>query len=690
MNRLSNPGMAVVWAASMTLILTMGACGDSEPAAKPADPSPAAEAPVPEKAVVEHPEKYSETREACDDYTPLRQPLFGDTHVHTSFSFDAAANTTGSTPVDANRFARGESIAFWPMGEDGKPAGTFKIDRPLDFLAVTDHGEFLGERSLCREVNSPRYDSDFCKGTRVSERQSMMMFAAVITTEDPARVPEVCGEDGQLCRDFAKAPWQKIIEASEEAYDRSSTCEFTSFIAYEYTGTPGTSNYHRNVIFRNNNVPDLPVSYIDAPLDSKLWARLDEVCTDEAGCDYITIPHNSNLANGRMGPYMKLEPTKANRIAYAEKRQQREPIIEIFQHKGASECVNGLSMILGPPDELCDVEAVRVMGRNETFATRERVGNKIVLGETSRVTDECGDGTGDSGMLGAGCIDETDFVRSGLLVGLNEENDIGINPMKLGIIAATDTHAATPGSVSESDWRGAVSGESTPLERLQPGLLTSGIKGNPGGLAGVWAEENSRDSIFDAMKRREVFGTSGPRIVPRFFGGWNYPDDLCDDPHRVEQAYRDGVPMGGDFEQAPIDTAPVFLAFASRDPGEGSRPLQQMQLIKGWVDAEGKMYNEVMPIAGTPNNGADVDSTSAESRGDGHDTLCRVYRDASFDPALAAYYYLRVVENPTARWSVHDCMRIPEADRPAVCSDGSYPSTIQEMAWTSPIWYRPN
>jgi hypothetical protein len=330
------------------------------------------------------------------------------------------------------------------------------------------------------------------------------------------------------------------------------------------------------------------------------------------------------------------------------------------------------------------------MGRNETFATRERIGNEIVLGKTSRVTDECGDGTGDSGMLGAGCIDETDFVRSGLLVGLKEENDIGINPMKLGIIAATDTHAATPGSVLESDWRGAVSGESTPLERLQPGLLTSGIKGNPGGLAGVWAEENSRDSIFDAMKRREVFGTSGPRIVPRFFGGWNYPDDLCDDPQRVELAYRNGVPMGGEFEQAPIDTAPVFLAFASRDPAEGSRPLQQMQLIKGWVDAEGKMYNEVMPIAGTPNNGADVDPTSAESRGDGHDTLCRVYRDASFNPELAAYYYLRVVENPTARWSVHDCMRIPEADRPAVCSDGSYPSTIQEMAWTSPIWYRAN
>lgn len=682
-NRLSKFSGALAMAVATGWVAS--ACSDPSPAPTPAESEPALA-----DATAEHPVRYSEEREACDDYTPLRQPLFGDTHVHTSFSFDAAANTTGSTPADAHRFARGGEIAFWPMGEDGKPAGTFKIDRPLDFLAVTDHGEFLGERVLCREPTSPSFDSGFCKATRVSERQGLVMLAQTITTENPSRTPELCGEDGQLCRDYAKAPWKKIIEAAEEAYDRSAECEFTSFVAYEYTGTPGTSNYHRNVIFRNGQVPDLPVSYIDAPIDSKLWARLDEVCPEDSGCDYITIPHNSNLANGRMAPYMKIERTTAKRVAYAKKRLQREPIMEIFQHKGASECVNGLSTVLGPPDELCDVEAVRVMGREETHVVSERVGNEVKLTEETVVTDECGDGIGSYGMLGAGCIDETDFIRSGLLVGLEEQGDIGVNPVKLGMIASTDTHTATPGAVSEEDWRGAVSGEATPLERLQPGLLTSGIEGNPGGLAGVWAEENSRDAIFDAMKRREVFGTSGPRIVPRFFGGWSFADDLCESPDRVEQAYRDGVPMGGDFPEAPIDTAPVFLAFASRDPGEGSAPLQQMQLIKGWVDVEGKMYNEVIPIAGTPNNGAGVDTSTGERRGDGHDALCRVYRDASFDPAQAAYYYLRVVENPRARWSVHDCMRVDEAERPAVCSDGSFPSTIQEMAWTSPIWYQPN
>jgi len=635
--------------------------------------------------------RHGPVREACADHNPLRQPLFGDTHVHTRLSFDAAANTTGATPVDAHRFARGEEIPFWPMGADGKPAGTHRIDRPLDFLAVSDHGEMLGERRLCREPDSPRYDTEFCAATRVSERQGMVMMAEVIATETPSRIREICGEDGQLCRDFAKAPWQFIIDSAEEAYDRSSACTFTSFVAYEYTGTPETSNYHRNVIFRNGNVPDLPVSYIDAPLDSKLWTQLDEVCKKEEGCDYLTIPHNSNLANGRMAPYMKIEPSVESRRAYAEKRQEREPIIEIFQHKGGSECINGLSTVLGPPDELCNVEAVRVIGRNETYLTRTGHGAQMVMGQTSEVTTECADGeVGGQGMLGAGCVDETDFVRSGLLVGLIEEQEVGLNPMKLGMIAATDTHTATPGAVAENDWRGAVSGESTPQQRLQPGLLTSGIDGNPGGLAGVWAEENSRDSIFDAMKRREVFGTSGPRIVPRFFAGWTYPDELCDDPALVEVGYRDGVPMGADLPVGPRGVAPVFVASAVRDSGENAAALQQLQLVKGWIDAEGRMNNAIVQIAGTPNNGAGVDLETGERTGAGHDSLCAVYRDPDFDPSQSAYYYLRVVENPSARWTVFDCQRIEESERPAVCSDGSYPSTIQEMAWTSPVWYRPD
>ncbi len=632
--------------------------------------------------------QYSEERASCDHYTPNRLPLFGDLHVHTMLSFDAAANTIGATPEDAFAYARGEAIDFWPV-VDGKPVGSFAIDRPLDFLAVTDHGEFLGERRLCRDPESPRYDAPFCQQARSSERAGMMLFGQVITTETPARLPQVCGEDGELCREWARDPWERLGAAADAAYDRTSACSFTALKAYEYTGTPGTSNYHRNVVFRNGNVPPFPVSYVDAPYDSALWEGLDAACLEDDGCEYLTIPHNSNLANGRMAPYMRLAPTIENRRAYAEKRQQREPIMEIFQHKGASECINGLSSVLGAPDELCDVEAVRFIGREEVFgvSAADADGN-LVLEEAREVTQECAEGEiGSYGMLGAGCVDATDYLRSGLLVGLEEAGAIGVNSVKLGVVAATDTHAATPGAVDEKDWRGHVSLESTPEERLQPGLLTSGIDGNPGGLAGVWAVENSRDAIFDAMLRRETFGTSGPRITPRFFGGWNYAPDLCDRADLAEQGYAGGVPMGGDLPAADAaDARPVFVAAATRDPSPMGAPLQQLQLVKGWIDGEGQRQTKVIVLAGGAND-ASVDVATGERSGDGHDSLCAVYRDDEFDPSQSSYYYVRAVENPSARWSVYDCLRLPEGDRPAVCSDGSYPQTIQEMAWTSPIWH---
>ncbi len=655
---------------------------------------PKVEADVPPEAATAPPTTedrlvtYTETREPCDSHSPTRLALFGDLHVHTRFSFDAAANTIGATPADAYRFGKGEAIDFWPLGEDGSPAGRYAMERPLDFLAVTDHGEFLGERRLCHEPDSPRYDSDFCKASRENERQGMIMLGQVITTETPRRVPDVCGDDGSLCLDYAREPWRQIQEAAEEAYDRSSACRFTSFVGYEYTGTPGTSNYHRNVVFRNANVAALPVSYIDAPYDSLLWRRLDDACLSEDGCSYLTIPHNTNLANGRMKPYMRLDPTIENRRAYAAKRIEREPIVEIFQHKGSSECINGLSSVLGPPDELCDVEAVRVIGRKETYMQAVVEGTTATTRNVDEVTVECEGEVGENGMLGAGCVDATDYLRSSLVVGLREEQEIGLNPIKLGVIASTDTHAATPGAAEEDDWRGHVSVEATPEERLQPGLLTSGIDGNPGGLAGVWAVENSRDAIFEAMLRREVFGTSGPRIAPRLFGGWSYADDLCDQPDPVATGYESGVPMGGDLATPPTaDARPVFVATALRDPSPRAAPLQQLQLVKGWVEADGTLRTKVVTIAGGPND-ADVDATTGERTGTGHASLCAVYRDESFDPSQSAYYYMRAVENPSARWHVYDCQRRPEAERPAVCTDGSYPSKIQEMAWTSPIWYR--
>jgi len=313
------------------------------------------------------------------------------------------------------------------------------------------------------------------------------------------------------------------------------------------------------------------------------------------------------------------------------------------------------------------------MGENKTYVTRSLNQGDLTMGQASEVTAECEPGeTGSNGMLGAGCVHPTDFQRSGLLVGLLEEQSIGLNPVKLGTIAATDTHSSTPGAVIESAWTGAVTGESTPAERLKPGLLTSGIDGNPGGLAGVWAKENTRDAIFDAMLRKEVFGTSGPRIRPRLFAGWDLSEGLCDAPDMVAVAYASGVPMGSDLVASGDSTkTPSLLAYASKDPD--GKPLVALHLIKGWIDGDGKMRNEVITVA------------EAKT---GADSLCVVYSDKEFNASQSAYYYLRAVEPETARWHTYDCAALAEADRPEVCTNGAYPETVREMAWTSPIWYQ--
>ncbi len=630
-------------------------------------------------------------RIACTNNTPLRMPLFGDLHVHTALSFDAVAARIDTMPEDAYRFAKGEAISFFPQDDQGNPASTLQIDRPLDFLAVTDHADLLGETELCANPDSAAYDAEFCVKYREIEFRGALMMATVLGQENPKRIGMLCGEDGAMCRDNLVAPWQHIINAAEAANDRTSACTFTSFIAYEYTGSPGRSNYHRNVIFRNSSVPAAPISYVEAPWDSELWNQLDAVCGDSNGCDYLTIPHNSNMSNGKLlTPYARLEPTLENRTRYATTRLNREPLMEIFQHKGGSECINGLQSVLGATDELCDTEQVRIFGETSRARGFHLEGAELVMHpEVQRTTTDCGEGLGTLGMVAGGCISSNDFLRSALINGMEEEQEIGLNPIKLGVIASTDGHTGTPGSTAEDNWRGYVSGEMTIENRLKAGTLPSGIKGNPGGLAGVWAVENSRDAIFDAMKRRETFGTSGSRIVPRFFGGWDYEQDSCDRPDMVERGYAGGIPMGGDLPAPPTaDALPKFVLAAYRDPIESAAPLQQLQIIKGWIDSDGQHHTGVFSVAGTPENGAGVDFDTGERFGEGHASLCAVFEDSDFDPSLPAYYYLRAVENPSPRWSLYDCRRLDESERPEVCSDRER-HIIQEMAWSSPIWYTP-
>jgi hypothetical protein len=280
------------------------------------------------------------------------------------------------------------------------------------------------------------------------------------------------------------------------------------------------------------------------------------------------------------------------------------------------------------------------------------------------------------------------------LEGLAERERIGVNPFQLGFIGSTDTHNGTPGFVGEETFIGhRGTDDDTPEKRLSRGTLTvGGISFSPGGLAGVWAEENSRDSIFRALRRREVFATSGPRIVPRFFAGWNLDPGLCTDPAMVAHGYAQGVPMGGTLTAPPPGaTAPSFMVSALRDPGTATKPgtqLQRIQIVKGWRE-NGESHYQVYEVAGDPLNGASVDTDTCAPSGTGFDSLCGLWTDPDFDPAQQAFYYARIVENPTCRWSAYECNRLAPDARAALCDDPAWPKTIQERAWTSPVWFQP-
>jgi hypothetical protein len=616
--------------------------------------------------------RYSEDRAPCADRDPHRRALFGDLHVHTAFSFDAWTYDVRTTPADAYRFARGETIYLPPLDAGGKPTLPVRLARPLDFAAVTDHSEYLGETSLCSTPGNPAYDSVTCKNYR-PPTSSFIDFN--IGTDPPLRA-DLCGDAGALCADAAGPVWKSIQDAAEGAYDRSAACGFTSFVAYEYSYSPTLTSQHRNVIFRNAVALPAPLSVYDARTPDDLWKQLDARCNHAGtGCEVLAIPHNSNLSNGRLfsveGPGIGSPPEDKQRAAL---RARMEPLVEIYQHKGDSECINGLGSAPGAPDELCEFEK---------------------LPKTPLL--DCGvDGIGSGALGGGGCTSWRDYVRGTLVTGLQEEARIGVNPYKLGIIASTDTHNGTPGKTDEASFQGHLGmADRSPDDML--GGVTMAVRpliAGPGGLAGVWAEENARDAIFDALQRRETFGTSGPRITVRLFAGWGYADDLCGKPDMVAEGYKGGVPMGGDLPARPAGgKAPRLIASAMRDPGTADSPgtaLQRLQIIKLWVGADGIAHEKVFEVAGDANNGATVDPSTCQTQGQGADTLCAVWADPEFDPGARVAYYLRAVENPTCRWSTQVCNALPAAQQSALqCDNLGVPRTIQERAWSSPVWYSP-
>ena len=558
---------------------------------------------------------------ACADFDTERHAYFGDLHVHTSMSWDAYGQGLRLTPQDAYRFARGEPVAF-TTGQ------TAKLPTPLDFAAVTDHAEFLGEVAMCATPTSAAYGSRFCQRLRDKPGSWQLMAARIgMPNAIKPRRPAACGREQYLCQEALRSAWAEVQDAARAA---NSPCRFTSFVAYEYTSAPVGNMMHRNVIFRNDHVPVLPTSLYEASTPQDLWQALQEDCLQAGnGCDVLAIPHNSNLSGGlQFAPMAETDPWRAQQLA--TQRATMEPLVEIFQHKGASECRFGAGF---SSDEQCTFEE---LGAPRCLVTP---------GGTLPVPQ---------------CAAPFNYVRTVLALGLAEEDRFGINPYRLGIIASTDTHSGTPGRVDETDFGGhAALSDDEPAKRLGS---SSTISRSPGGLAGVWATENTRDALFDAMRRRETFGTSGPRIVVRFFGGFDLPADLCTRADLVTVADGQGVPMGGELH-GNADQDPMFVALAAMD----RISLERLQLIKVWTE-HGASQEQVIDLAQNPS---------------GAPQLCAVWHDP--DPKPKAAYYVRVLELPTRRWSSYDCERLPADQRPPICAT-EINHMIQERAWTSPIW----
>ena len=600
----------------------------------------------------------------CARYDPLRSPYFGDLHVHTALSLDASTQGTRAMPADAYRFARGEPLGVAPYDADGQPTRTLRLTRPLDFTAVTDHAELLGELNTCQSPDLPGYDSLPCIIYRYFPRLAFFIANSQVTNSTAPVRFSFCGPDGSRCLEAARTPWRVIREAAAAYQDDTDACRFTTFVGYEWTGAPGSNNLHRNVIFKGDQVPELPISYVEEPQLDRFLTRLRRECREGLpGCDVVTIPHNSNLSNGLMFQTVEPDGQPLTR-ATAELRHEWEPLVEIMQHKGASECR------LGPEttDELCGYELLPYQNFQASY-----------LPWTATTPPQ------------------SSFIRWALKSGLAERQRLGVNPFQFGFVGSTDTHIAAAGGVRPDTFLGH-GGAGAPPDTASEKRLPDDIELNPGGLAVLWAEENTRDSLFAAMQRREAYATSGPRITLRFFGGWGYRGDLCGQPDFVARGYRTGVPMGGELPPSPLQPAPApsFAIWALRDPeGEPRAPLQRLQVVKGWIE-DGTPREQVFDVAGR-DTGATVDTATCTTRGDGFDDLCTVWRDPHFNPAQPAFYYVRVLQNPTCRWSAYACnAHGVRCDDPATvpsglaaCCDPTYPKAIQERAWSSPIWYTP-
>jgi ribosome-associated protein YbcJ (S4-like RNA binding protein) len=583
---------------------------------------------------------------------------FGDTHVHTSYSTDAGFFGNRIGPEEAYRFAKGEEVTS-SMGVKAR------LLRPLDFLVIADHAENLGLAPMIFEDNPMVLNHKWGKKIAGLVKSGKLDDAYVMWGTQVAAGDDPFEGNTQMM----KTMWERIIDAAEK---HNNPGQFTAFIGFEWTSSPAGSNLHRNVIFRGNGDAArkvLPFSVYDSEDPEDLWTYLAKA-EQTTGTQVLAIAHNGNLSNGLMFDDVTLTTKKPIDRDYAERRIRWEPLYEVTQLKGDGEAHPQLS----PNDEFADFE------------------------------------TWDTGSFGAikekGMI-EREYARDAFKRGMQYEEKLGVNPFKFGLIGSSDSHTSLATTTEDNQFSKVSAFEpSKNPERFE--YMVTGFLPDPqgreyskyarhvsaSGLAAVWSRENTREALWDAMARKEVFATTGTRMKVRVFAGWDF---IADDLNRVDFAkygYDKGVPMGADLNTAPANKAPGFLIKAMRDPDWAN--LDRIQIVKGWVDAKGEAHERIYDVTVSGNRKIGAHGRCKISVGNtvnieqatfdnsiGEPVLAGYWQDPQFDSKQRAFYYVRVLEIPTPRWTTYDA-KFFGVERPK-----DVPASIQERAYTSPIWYTP-
>lgn len=592
----------------------------------------------------------------CVSFSPAlaaaepQQPLWGDTHLHTSLSGDAVAYGLLRSPADAYNIATGKRVTT-PEGQ------IIQLTRPLDFLVIADHAEGYGLVKAIIDGNQKLLKDPVIRrwAGMLEAGKNALVGQEMIQAQSTGNLPDVI-KDGQ---DITRGLWLDMLKTAD-AYNQPG--EFTAMIGFEWSAAPQGNNLHRVVVYRDGG--DLAATRL--PLDTavsgmnpeKLWAWMADY-EKETGGKILAIPHNANLSNGQMFQMVDGDGSPLS-ARYASLRARWEPLVEVTQIKG-------------------DGEAHPLLSRNDEFADFETwdIGN--LIGSREKTSD----------MLPG------EYAREALKNGLLVQQQSGANPFKFGMIGSTDSHTSVTASEENNFWGKFATTEPHPgrwVKHRKP-LQKDGWQYSASGLAAVWARDNNRASIFDAMQRREVYATTGPRITLRLFAGWSFDSSDLTDPDIASLGYSKGIPMGGDLTAAPAGQRLSLMMTASKDPQSGN--LDRLQVVKGWVDTDNQTFEKIYNVAwsglreltaeGTlPPVGNTVDVADASwTNSIGEPQLAVVWTDPDFDSNQHAFYYVRALEIPTPRWTAYDAKRFGES------MNNEVPMTIQERAYSSPIWYTP-